>query len=153
MKRTLCWRFLLFLILTGVFLGGCAGKNLSNEHQSAYQAYQAGDYELAAKKFERLVRTIPKDAELWFRLGNAYAKAKKPKEAVNAYENALLRNPEMGKAWYNMGLVYLQAALKSFVDMENYVEKDDPVGKRGKVLRDEVFSLLEGQAPGHESKD
>lgn len=132
-------------------LGGCAatGRDLGQDRQAAYQAYQEGEYALAAERFERLVESVPKDAELWFRLGNAHARSKNPRGAVNAYENALLRDPEMSKAWYNMGLVYLQSALKSFTDMENHVPADDPVGQKARVLREEVFSLLEGRAPDH----
>lgn len=141
-------RYLLFIPAV-LLLGGCAAKAPVVTHEAAFQAYQEGNYELAAERFAQLVVQIPKDAELWFRLGNAHAKAKQPKEAINAYENALLRDPQMSKAWYNMGLVHLQAALKTFTDMENHVPPDDPVGKRGRILREEVFSLLEGPGTGN----
>ena len=143
------------LILMVSVTGGCAGKNTIHEHdhQAAYQAYQAGDYELAAERFERLVEAAPKDPELWFRLGNAHAKAKHPQEAVNAYENALLRDPELAKAWYNMGLVQLQTALKTFVEMEKYVPADSSVGRQGKELQAKIFTLLEERSAGNENEE
>ena len=124
-------------------VAGCAQKDLQVERLEAYQAYQKGDYRQAAVHFERLVEKAPKDAEFWFRLGNSYARSKQPRKAIEAYENALLRNPEMAKAWYNKGLIYLQAALQTFVEMNNYIADDDPVGLQGELLRKGVFDLLE----------
>lgn len=146
-------KILAVLFLTVLYLPGCSSKDLTAERQEAYLAYQDGNYSMAAEKFEDLVQEIPKDAELWFRLGNSYAKVQSPKKAVEAYENALLRNPELGKAWYNMGMIYLQAALKSFVDMESYVSENDPVGTRGRILRDSIFSLLEEPGKSHDPPD
>lgn len=140
---------MIFVFLTA----GCASKDLTRDRQEAYQAYQTGDYIAATEKFEELVQVIPKDAELWFRLGNSYAKVLLPKDAIEAYQNALLRDPGMAKAWYNMGLMHLQAALKSYVDMQQYVQEDDPVGRKGKVMREELFRLLEGSEENREQKN
>lgn len=137
---------LVLILLIAFSMVGCAGKEVTTQRSEAYQAYQNGDYEMAAQKFESLVGEIPKDAELWFRLGNSYAKAKQPQKAIEAYENALLRDPEMAKAWHNKGIIYLQRALKSFVDMQTYVPAEDPVAKQGKIIRDRVFEILEGSA-------
>ena len=148
MKRLFSGKRRLLLLIPCLFIPGCAGKDPIDGHRAAYEAYQAQDYVLAAERFEQLVNDAPKDAELWFRLGNAHARAKNPKQAIVAYENALLRDPEMSKAWYNMGLVHLQSALKSFIDMESHVPADDPVGRRGREMREQVFQLLEGPADG-----
>lgn len=155
MKKFLCISLFrkALLLVPALLFGGCAGQTPVVDHQSAYQAYNAGDYELAAEKFTTLVQAVPKDAELWFRLGNSHARAKHPKEAVNAYENALLRDPQMSKAWYNMGIIYLQAALKTLTEMEGHVPVDDPVGKKGRELREGVFSLLEGRGSGNDGGD
>jgi tetratricopeptide (TPR) repeat protein len=142
-----------FLLLAVFAVSGCATKNLIVERQGAYQAYQEEDYAAAAEKFEELVEEIPKDAELWFRLGNSYAKIALPEKAIKAYQNALLRDPKMGKAWYNMGLIHLQAALKSFVDMDSYVAENDPVAKRGELMREGIFSLLETPADKNEHEN
>lgn len=127
---------------------GCAHQDLVATRSGAYQAYEDGRYAEAAEKFEALVAEIPKDAELWFRLGNAYARAMEPHNAVKAYENALLRDPQMAKAWYNKGLIHMQAALKTFVEMDAYIAADDPVGRRGRHLRARLWEILEG--PGQE---
>lgn len=132
-----------FLVLAALVVSGCAHKDLVAERQGAYQTYQAGAYAEAAEQFEALVAVMPKDAELWFRLGNAYAKAMSPKKAIGAYENALLRDPEMAKAWYNKGLIHLQEALKTFIDMQGYVAEDDPIGRRGRLMRGGILDILE----------
>lgn len=135
-KRAPLLSFLLF------FVAGCAAQNLTQVRQEAYQAYQTGDYPTAVDKFELLVDKIPRDGELWFRLGNAYAKAMLPEQAVQAYQNALLRDPALGKAWYNLGLIHMQAALKAFVDMQQYVDDSDPAFVKADTMRDALFPLL-----------
>lgn len=140
-------------LFVSVSISGCAVTNVVAEREEAYKAYIAGDYEEAAKKFEILAGQIPKDAELWFRLGNSYAKGQQPKKAVEAYENALLRNPALAKAWHNKGLIHLQQALKSYTDMQMYVPADDPVAREGKMMRNRIFEFLEGSAGGKQDID
>jgi tetratricopeptide (TPR) repeat protein len=135
---------LLSLFLICSLTAGCAGKNLTRDREVAYQAYAAGDYARAAGEFEALVHEAPADADLWFRLGNSQARLQQPGKAVDAYRNALVRDPSLAKAWYNMGLIQLQEALKSFADMQEHVRADDPAALRGKRLRDAIISLLEG---------
>lgn len=132
--------------LVALTMIGCAHPDLVATRSGAYEAYQDGRYAEAAEQFELLVAEVPKDAELWFRLGNAHARALQPHKAVAAYENALLRDPRMAKAWYNMGLIHMQAALKSFVEMDAHVAADDPVGRRGRHMRARLLEILEDPA-------
>lgn len=132
---------------------GCAPKNLEMNQKAAYTAYKEKDYATAAKSFATLVEKIPQDADLWFRLGNSYARTSRPQKAVTAFENALLRDPGMSKAWYNMGITYLQQSLKAFVDMELYVDSQDPVAIQGKKLQEQIFLLLEGPIPALPEND
>lgn len=143
---------LLSVLLFLVLLSGCGGRDITGVHEEAYRAYQMQDYRAAAEKFEILVQEMPADGELWFRLGNSYARSKMPQQAIGAYQNALLRDPAIEKAWFNMGLIHLHAALKAFVDMQNYVDDETPVGKRGKMIREELFGLL-GSGDGDEKKE
>jgi tetratricopeptide (TPR) repeat protein len=140
MKRLM--KPLLAALLFSLVLTGCASHDLALSREDAYRAYQDGDYSTAVVQFEMLAREMPGDAELWFRLGNAYAKAMMPEQAVAAYRNSLLRDPQLSKAWYNMGVIQMQTALKSFLDMQDYVSADDPVGVRGLGMRDGLLTLL-----------
>lgn len=136
----------IFLLLAS----GCASKHVRVDREEAYRAYEAGKYVAAAEHFTRLVDQSPKDAELWFRLGNAHGKANQPEQAIAAYENALLRAPTMSKAWYNKGIIHLQQALKAFVDMAAYTDPEDPIGRRAEKMRETIFDLLEAPAAAKE---
>jgi len=149
MLTTLC-RYCSVLLCCLVF-SGCASKNIDFSRKAAYEAYEAEEYATAADHFEQLVEVVPKESELWFRLGNSYARTGQPKKAVTAYENALLRNPALSKASCNMGLIYLQQSLKAFVDMERYTDENDPIARRGEHLREDIFRLLENT--GKETED
>lgn len=134
---------LLHIILPLIFiLSGCAGKDLILVREEAYLAYQNKDYQTAVSKFEILVEKSPEDVEFWFRLGNSYAKSKKPQLAVIAYQKALLRDPANEKAWYNMGIIQTQTALKTFVDMQAYTDIEKPIAKQGRNMREGLFLLL-----------
>lgn len=150
LNKTVCFVYMFSLLITT----GCATTNpdLTVIHQEAYQAYQAEDYPAAAEKFEILVSEMPNDAELWFRLGNSYAKSMMPQPAIEAYQNSLIRDPHLTKAWYNMGIIQMQIALKSFTDMQSYVQIDDPVGIRGKQMRDGLADLLGPDEKSEEQK-
>lgn len=136
-----------FMVLLMSVVVGCASKNLEMSQKTAYTAYKEKDYATAAESFATLVEKIPQDADLWFRLGNSYARTSRPQKAVTAFENALLRDPTMSKAWYNMGITYLQQSLKAFVDMDLYVDSQDPVAIHGKQLQEQIFLLLEEPIP------
>jgi len=133
-----------------LILSGCAGTMQSKDpivsRREAVLAYKEGRFNDAAAKFEQLVTEVPKDSELWFRLGNSYAKADKPDLAITAYRNALLRNPEFGKAWYNLGVIQMQAALKAFIDMQKYVPENDPASIAAEKKREGLFLLLKGKS-------
>ncbi|MEA3465655.1 MAG: tetratricopeptide repeat protein [Thermodesulfobacteriota bacterium] len=132
---------ILFLFV-GMSLSGCVRPDLETRRQEAYRLYQKQQYAAAAQEFEVLVKYIPQDAELWFRLGNAYTRSMQPKRAINAYENAILRDPRLAQAWYNKGIVHVQQGLKTFVDMPEYVDSDDPVTCRGIHKRDQLLKVL-----------
>lgn len=131
---------IIYLIL---MLGGCAAKNPITTQEMAFSAYESGDFTRASKLFGELTEEIPKDAELWFKLGNSYARDKKPQRAIDAYQNALLREPGLAKAWYNMGIVQMQIALKTFVDMGTYSKGDELTSGRGTKMRQGLLSLLQ----------
>jgi tetratricopeptide (TPR) repeat protein len=141
--------FLIFVLISMVtLLGGCASHSqgpyqLSLEQsESAMASYRSADYKEAVRQYEFLTSQVPKDANFWFYLGNAYAKDKQPQRAVMAYENALIRDKGLGKAWYNMGLLQMQQALKTFIDMQENLPEKDPARKLGREKMDALFQLL-----------
>ena len=138
------------LIAALMVLSGCAahsspGHDLLLLRQQAYQAYAKKDYDRAVTLFTRLVKEMPGDSELWFRLGNSHAGARQPKKAIEAYENALLRDPNLAKAWYNLGMVHLKQSIKTFEEMTDYVGPDHPLGQRAQQIRDALVAIMEEQ--------
>ena len=130
------------VLLLLVLCSACARKDLTRVREEAYAAYEKSEYTTAAESFALLVEKSPEDVEFWFRLGNSYARIQNPQAAVNAYQNALLRDPTHVKAWYNMGVIQSQVALKTFVDMQGYVNKDHPLARQGESMREGLFLLL-----------
>ena len=135
-KRTLS------VLLLLVLCAACAGKDLTRVREEAYAAYEKRDYTTAAESFSLLAEKSPEDVDFWFRLGNSYARTQNPQLAVNAYQNALVRDPTHVKAWYNMGVIQSQVALKTFVDMQGYVNKEHPLAQQGEQMREGLFLLL-----------
>ena len=115
--------------------------------ESAMASYGQGDYDEAIRQYEFLTSRVPEDANFWFYLGNAHAKNKAPQKAVMAYQNALLRNKSLGKAWYNMGLLQTQLALRTFIEMTENVPENDPARHLGQEKMNGLLDLLEKKAP------
>jgi tetratricopeptide (TPR) repeat protein len=117
----------LYSLLFCCILCSCAGKQEPVVNLvEAQSLYSQGDYLEATVRYEALVRTQPRDSELWFRLANSYARSGRPQAAVEAYRNALLRKPGMGKAWHNLAEVHLQMALEAYAEGRKYIDTDDP---------------------------
>jgi tetratricopeptide (TPR) repeat protein len=155
-KRTVnrhFFTFFLFLATVPLFCGCAANSSaLDTTRQHAAVLYQQGKYSQAIQELQTIVSQVPKDSELWFRLGNAYAKNQQPNMAIESYRNALLRNPEHGKAWYNLGVIHMQEALKAFIDMEKHTNSHDPARINARAKRDGLLLLLGGQDENNEDK-
>ncbi len=141
-------------------LAGCAGlgggpaepgaAQIAAAREAGERAYAAREWAAAEPHYRTLVAAIPQDAELWFRLGNIYARVDKPDAAVAAYREALVRDGDLAKAWFNMGVVQLRQAANSFLKLGAHVDPDDPVTQQGAEAYDAIMAILgrhEGAAP------
>lgn len=106
------------------------------------QLYAEGDYHGAVRGYERLIQQIPQDGELWFRLANGYVRTGQPEAAISAYRNALLRNPDQAKAWYNLAEVHLQMALQVYVEAETNLHPDDPLLELLQSRREKLIEVM-----------
>ena len=112
----------------------------------ADKAYQNKRYTEAVKLYRMLIAKDTKDAIVWFRLGNIYARTKQPKKAVEAYEKSVYMDSSLSKAWHNMGIVQLQQSANSFTQMAEIVTPRDPLYKKAqKMSRGTVALLTEKQ--------
>jgi len=137
--------------------GAPAAVDVALTRAAGESAYAAGDWRGAELHYRALVTAMPQDAELWFRLGNIYARIDQPDAAVSAYGEALLRDQNLGKAWFNMGVVQLRQAASSFLKMKAHAAPGDPAVAQGTAAYDAVMAILGEQeaavAPPVESGD
>ncbi len=101
----------LTLILAGFLL---AASSL-NDARKANEAFQEGDYELAAQLYRQAIDQNPEDGRLYFNLGNALSKAGQTEAALEAYEEyrkLAEESEQQALADYNKG--------KVFTDLEEY---------------------------------
>jgi tetratricopeptide (TPR) repeat protein len=97
---------------------------LSNE---ALLAYEAGEDTQAEKLYMALLRKTPNDPEIWFRLGNLYARAHRPDAAADAYQRVLSINGNEPRAWYNLGIVRLRQGWAAMIQANDKTNADNPL--------------------------
>jgi len=85
------------------------------ELQQAEALYLSGRFKEAQSAFERLARTYPSNAEVWFRLGNTLMKEGLYDDAATALQTSLRLEPGNGRVALNLALTRLAQA-QSAVD-------------------------------------
>lgn len=147
-------RLKLLLFLLALVLQGCNAPGVKPDEDAsktdlfqlehdADVAYQKGDLTTSEKDYLELAKKAPGEALHWFRLGNIYARTHRPDAAIVAYREAVLRNPQYSKAWYNMGIMHLREAANTFNQMQVHTESTDPLYAEGKKLLNEIFKIIE----------
>lgn len=120
-------------------------KTLSDWRIKAEKAYQDGKYPEALNYYQKLSVAVPAEAELWFRLGNTYARMNRTDEAVKAYREAMLRDPYFSKAWYNAALNQLKSSSNTFLESLKYIPKNDPIYKMSESYYQKLLQLMDQQ--------
>jgi len=103
--------------------------------------YRAGNYQNAAEDLKEI-----DSAEAYYNRGNALAKQGQLQEAVNAYEEALKRDPKSGDAKFNRDLVeeLLKQQQQDQQQGEGKDQQDKSDGKNGKDQTDQSSSDQSG---------
>lgn len=104
---------------------------LNNEAQLAYEA---GEDAQAEKLYMALLRQTPNDPEVWFRLGNLYARAHRPDAAADAYQRVLSINGNEARAWYNLGIVRLRQGWAAMIQANTLTADDNPLHQESEKL-------------------
>ncbi len=118
-------------------------EELIKLQQNAQAAYQAKDWDKAVDYYGTLTQRMPNDADIWFRLGNSYARLNKHGAAIQSYQQALSRDPRNSKTWHNLGIVQLKLATNTFIEMQNNTTADDPLNRRATYVINAITNLLE----------
>lgn len=113
-------------------LAGCASSPAArlaatvDRQQQADRAYVEGHLAQALSGYQALTRAMPQHADFWFRLGNVYARLKRPDDAVDAYRHALAIEPGHAKAWHDLGIIRLRQAESAFDQSATAAANIDP---------------------------
>lgn len=118
--------------------------------QKATEAYQADDMEHASALYLKLTRLIPQEADYWYMLGNTYVRLQQPDQAVQAYQQAIARNPNHSRAWHNLGIVRMRQATAAFVSSASTAKTGDPMNEISTQLADQLARISSG---GNKSSD
>lgn len=135
-------------------LVGCSASPSSRPAFSAEQqlergvkAYYDGEYALAEKDLTEVTRRVPRDGTAWFRLGNLYMRQQKLDQAAEAYQQALVRQGSLDKAWHNLGIVQLKLAQRHFQQMRSRLPVGSPLKDRATYFDQGIGQLLTGSPP------
>lgn len=119
-----------------------AAQLFENRDWAGTAAFQSGDYEQAAEHF-----AAGDSADNWYNRGNALARAGKLDEAINAYEEALKRQPGQTDIRDNLGLV------KKLLEQQKQEQQQqqDQQGEQGE--QGEQDNAQQQQQPGQQQND
>ncbi|MCP3666472.1 MAG: tetratricopeptide repeat protein [Gammaproteobacteria bacterium] len=141
--------FCVLIALTGCQSTGMTVKEGTVEETSlmkvrmdALNSYQQRDYRAALPLYEHLTTEVTSDPELWFHLGNIYARLQRPNQAISAYHSTLKLNSKNAKAWHNLGIVQLRQSANTFTQMLINVPPNDPLYQRGETVSHELLRIL-----------
>jgi len=120
---------------------------LMTVRNEALTAYRTKDYKTALPLYQKLTTEVSADPELWFHLGNIYARLGQPNKAVDSYESTLKLNARHSRAWHNMGVMQLRMSANTFTQMLQNIPPNDPLHRRAEILSETLLKILGNKAP------
>lgn len=110
----------------------------------------AGRTEQALMGYQKLANQLPTNADVWFRLGNAYVRIGQPEQAVEAYQQVLKIDPKHAKAWHNLGVLRLRQAAAAFSESAVDANGSDPtLQQQSTQLADGIARLASPPGDSH----
>lgn len=116
------------------------GGDVFDLHRNAVLAYESGEDARAEALYQGLTRAAPNDPETWLRLGNLYARSNKPDDAADAYQQALLLNPNNHRVWYNLGVIRQRQAHAALIQANMLSEQNDPLHAKTEAMIEKLSS-------------
>jgi Flp pilus assembly protein TadD len=144
-----------FSVLGVLLLAGCASHApradragaLAGLETRAAQDYAAGRYAQALAAYRQLVEQVPKDPQLWFRLGNVQTRLQQLDGAADAYLKVLALSPRDAKAMHNLGVVRLRQAEAAFAQSAASAGATQPALRSRSARLADGIARLSGPAP------
>ena len=118
--------------------------NVLTAQHDADAAYHAGNLDTAATLYLQLTKLIPQEANYWYLLGNTYVRMQQPDLAVQAYQQAIMRDPKHARAWHNLGIVRMRQAEAAFVSSASTAPVADPMHDVSSHLADALATIGKG---------
>ena len=108
----------------------------------ADSAYLNDDLKTSEENYTILVKEMPEEALHWYRLANIYVRTNRPDAAINLYREAVIRDPDFSKAWYNLGIVQLKQTVFSLNEMLIYTDRNDPLYSKAATILEEIKDII-----------
>jgi len=125
-SRVLMYTLLVLVLVAGAFYGGLRASDFINNRapnananrgadplQFGREAFERGDYKLAAAEFESLTKRAPSNARAIYWLGRAQLEEREYEMAVKSFEEATARQPSMYDAYVHQAAAYEALGEKS----------------------------------------
>lgn len=120
-------------------------EDLFEIEKLASAAYESSNWLESEKHYSVLVVKDPEQSLYWLRLGNIFARTNRPDASITAYREALIRDPALTNAWYNMAIIQLKQAVYSFNEMQLHVDPEDPVAIQSQKILEGILSLIQNE--------
>ena len=118
-SRVLMYTLLVLVLVAGAFYGGLRASDFINNGASnananreadplqlGREAFEGGDYKLAAAEFDSLSKRDPSNARALYWLGRAQLEQREYEMAVKSFEAAVARQPSMHEAYVHQAAAY-----------------------------------------------
>jgi serine/threonine protein phosphatase PrpC len=125
-SRVLMYTLLVLVLLAGAFYGGLRASDVMNKRgananpnnesdplQPGREAFERGDYKLAAAQFESLSKREPYNARALYWLGRAHLEQREYEVALKSFEEAAARQPSMHDAYLQQAATFEAMGEKS----------------------------------------
>lgn len=154
-------QYLIFFFVWIVFFSGCSHlfkskpPELSEEEKAiiaenyvsdGIDFYQAHQYSKAIQKWEKALRYIPDDAEVYNFIGLAFHRSGKLDSAIHYFSVAVKKDTAYYQAWNNLGYMYFLQG--NYSEALKYFEKAlqiNPAYHQAELNRDKTREILEGK--------
>ena len=147
-------------VLLLLALGGCASAPRHRDaaavltlEQQAASAYEKGDMTQALYRYQELLRDLPDDENLWFRLGNIYARLDQPQDAIDAYRHVLQQDSSNAKAWHNLGVMLMHQAQGAFTQSAQAARHDEALRDDSLAMAERLAGLRSSAGAGKDGDD
>jgi cytochrome c-type biogenesis protein CcmH/NrfG len=141
-------------LLTAMGLAGCAQlpglgeseQDVYTRQREAVAAYETGVDARAEPLLQGLLRVSPNDPENWFRLGNLYARTDRPKQAVDAFEHALMLRTDDARVWHNLAVVRIRQAQAAVAQANAAAINDPALYEKTRRMAEQLQGVLASSA-------